>query len=130
VTSLVVAQGHAVWERLTTLPAREDAVLGVEHHVLRDGHLELELLAAQGAVVRLLHDVAAAVVPQLVHHGEDHLALCTLKTSLRLGLRRLLRRNDDFLLLFMFIPVFDEAAAVLKGQAAFFTGEGRELVLV
>ena len=130
VTSLVVAQGHGVWERLTAFLASENAFLGMGYHVLGYGHPELEVLAAQGAVVRLFCCIAAVVVPQLIHCREDPLTLCTLETSLLHHLQLLLWRNKLLLLLFMFVSVFNEAAAVLKGKATFFTGEGRELVLV
>lgn len=130
VTSLVEVQSHGVWESLTAFLACEAALLGVVHHVLSDRHLKLELLSAQGAVVRLINCVGAVVVPQLIHCGEDRLTFCTLKTTVLRRFNLPLWSKELLLLLFMFIPVFNEAAAVLKSKAAFFTGEGRELVLM
>lgn len=130
VTSLVVAQGHGVREGLAALLASKNALLGVRQHVLRDRNLKLEVLAAQRAVIRLFYQIAAVVVSQLVHSEEDHLALGALKSAVLRGLRLLFRSNELLLLLLVFVPVFDEAAAVLKGKAAFFAGERRELILV
>lgn len=103
----------------------------VGHHVLSDGDLKLEILAAQGAVVRLFYCIAAVVVPQLADCGEYPLTLCALKNALLHHLH-LLFWSDELRLLTLpvFVSVFDEAAAVLKGKAAFFAGEGRELILM
>lgn len=79
VAALVAAQRHAVWKGLTALLASEDALLGVDDHVLRNGHLELELLAAQRTVVGLFCRVAAAVAPQRIHCVEQDLALGALE---------------------------------------------------
>lgn len=81
-------------------------------------------------MVRLLWDIVAVVVPQLIHCGEKFLTLRTPKTPLIPRVWLLLWGYDLFLLLFMLTPMFDEAAAVLKGKAAFFTGEWGELILV
>ncbi|CAG6015743.1 unnamed protein product, partial [Menidia menidia] len=129
VASLVEAQGHGVGEGLAALLAGEGALPGMCHHVLGDRHLELEVLAAEGAVVRLFRSTAAAVVPQPAHGGEGPLAFCALEPAL-LRLRLLLQSQRPLLPGFVFIPVFDEAAAVLESKAALLAGEGCELVLV
>lgn len=80
---LVEAQSHDVREDLVALLAFEDVIVGARHHVLThvlcDGRLELEILAAQRAVVRLLHGVAAVVVPQFIGGEENPLALSALE---------------------------------------------------
>lgn len=129
VAALVVAQRHAVREGLTALLAFENALLGMADHVLGNGHLELEVLAAQGAVVRLFCCAAAAVVPQRIHRVEETLTFCTFKGAL-LRWRLLLWGEEQLLLLFMLISVFDQAAPVLKGKATFFACKRGELVLV
>ena len=129
VASLVEAQGHGVWESLIALLTCKDAFLGMGHHVFGDRHLKLEFLAAQGAVVRLFYCIIAVVVPQLTNCREDPLTFCALKSALLA--RCLLLWGQKLLLpLPVLVSVFNEAAAVLEGKAAFFTGEGRELVLV
>lgn len=130
VASLVEAQGHAVWESLIALLARKDAFLGMGHHVLGDRHLKLEFLAAQGAVERLFYCIIAVMVPQLTNCREDPLTFCTLKSTLLICLHLLLWSQKLLLPLPVLVSVFNEAAAVLEGKAAFFTGEGRELILV
>lgn len=82
VAALVVPQRRAVREGLTALLAFENALLGMADHVLGNGHLELEVLAAQGAVVRLFCCTAAAVVPQRIHCVEETLTFCTFKGAL------------------------------------------------
>lgn len=131
VTSLVLAQRKEVMERLRALLAPEHVLLGVSGHVLGDGDLHLEVLAAQWAVIRLFSVFAAIVVPQLVNGGEDGGALCTLKGAL-LNIFWLYLWREKWLLLLLpvFVPVFDEAAAVLESQATFFAGERRQVVLV
>lgn len=129
VAPLVAAQRRAVREGLAALLALEDALLGVDGHVLGDGHLELELLAAQRAVVRLLRRAAAAVGPQGVHRVEDAAARRAFEGAfVRWGL--LLRGEEKLLLLFVLVSVFDQAAPVLEGQAALLARQRRELVLV
>lgn len=98
--------------------------------MLSDRNLKLEILAAQRAVIRLFYHIAAVVVSQLIHSKEDPLTLCALKSTLLHCLWLLFWSNKLLLLLFMFISVFNEAAAVLKGKAAFFTGEWCELILM
>lgn len=131
VTSLVLPQGEEVMERLRTLLAAEHVLLGMSGHVLGDGDLHLKVLAAQRAVVRLFSIFAAIVVPQLVNGGEDGGALCTLKGALfNVFWLYLWREKWLLLLLPVFIPVFDEAAAVLESEATFFAGERCQVVLV
>lgn len=129
VATLVAAQRHAVREGLTALLALEDALQGVADHVLRNGHLELELLAAQRTVVRLFRRTAAAVGPQRVHRVEDALARSAFKGAF-VRWRLLLWGEEKLLLLFMLISVFDQAAPVLEGKAALLARKRRELVLV
>lgn len=130
-TSLVLAQGKEIMKRLRALLAPEHVLLGVSGHVLGDGDLHLEILAAQRAVVRLFRIFAAIVVPQLVNGGEDGGALCTLKGAL-LFIFWLYLWRDKWLhfLLLVFIPVFDETAAVLESEATFFAGEWCQVVLM
>lgn len=129
VAALVVAQRHAVREGLAAFLAFENALLGMADHVLGDGHLELEVLAAQGAVVRLFCCAAAAVVPQGIHRVEETRTFCTFEGAL-LRWRLLLWGEQQLHLLFMLISVFDQAAPVLKGKATFFACKRGELVLV
>lgn len=130
-TSLVLAQGKEVMERLRALLAPEHVLLGVSGHVLGDGDLHLEVLPAQRAVVRLFNIFAAIVVPQLDNGGEDGGALCTLKGALlNVFWLYLWREKRLLLLLLVFISMFDEAAAVLESEVTFFAGERCQVVLM
>lgn len=133
-TSLVLTQGKEIVECLGALLAPEHVLLGVSGHVLGDGDLQLEILAAQRAVVRLFHIFAAIVVSQLVNGGKDGGALCTLKGALLFifWLYLYLFWGEKWLhfLLLVFIPVFDEAAAVLESEATFLAGKWRQVVLM
>lgn len=130
VTPLVLAQGKEVVERLRALLAPEHVLLGVSGHVLGDGDLHLEVLSAQWAMVRLFGRFVAIVAPQLVDGGEDGGALGALKAALLRCFRLYLWREKWLLLLPVFVPVFDEAAAVLESETALFAGEWRQVVLV
>lgn len=130
VTPLVLAQGKEVVERLRALLAPEHVLLGVSGHVLGDGDLHLEVLSAQWTMVRLFGRFVAIVAPQLVDGGKDGGALRTLKAALLHGFRLYLWREKWLLLLPVFVPVFNEAAAVLESETTLFAGEWRQVVLV
>lgn len=130
VTSLVTAQGCDVWKYLIALLACKHLVLGMGHHVLSDRHFKLEVLTTQGAVVRLFSCIGAVMFPQFEHRKEQTPTFGTFKVALIFRLHLLLWNKEHLLLLLMFVFVFNEATPVLKGKAAFFTGEWREVILL
>lgn len=81
-------------------------------------------------MVRLFCCIVAVVVPQFTHLSKDPLAFCTLIPKWSPCFVLQLCSLEVLLFLFVLVPVFDEAAAVLEGKATFFAGWGQELVLM
>lgn len=74
--------------------------------------------------------MVAVMVPQFTYCSEYPLAFCTLISKRRPRFVLHLCSLQVLFFFLVFVPVFDEASAVLEGKAAFFAGQGQQLILM